>query len=50
MVVTIEVVSQNQGIQLFSSVLVPLSEPITVVPIGRRAYMLSDAALDPLYS
>ena len=52
-VVTIQVASNHQAIQLFSTVLVPIQEPMVLVPISamsRPIYMLTDAALDPLYS
>jgi hypothetical protein len=49
-VVIVEIVSHQQAIQLFSSVLVPVKEPVIAVPMGRNVFMLVDAALDPLYT
>jgi hypothetical protein len=49
-VLVVEIASQQQAIQLFSTVLVPVQEPIVAVPMGRNVFMLVDAALDPLYT
>ena len=48
--VTIEVIFQQNAIQLLSAVLVPIESPVYLVPVPRNIYMLSDAALDPLYA